>query len=117
MKNIAKLHSEQKALLTAHAKLQKQLETVYAPCGSLVLWDSRLPHATCDNLSGYDSREVVYTGFLPDIEINRRYMRHQLKAINENSYPMYGPQGVEADRDWDPNDLTIDQRKLLGMNL
>jgi ectoine hydroxylase-related dioxygenase (phytanoyl-CoA dioxygenase family) len=74
----------------SYTKLQKQLEvgpsaiytgrstslcvvwgqTVYAPRGSMVLWDYRLPHATSEVLAGNDSREVVYVGFLPSIEIN-----------------------------------------------
>lgn len=46
------------------------LQAVYAPRGSLVLWDSRLPHSTSDILEGCDSREVVYMGFLPSTDIN-----------------------------------------------
>ena len=36
----------------------------------MVLWDYRLPHATSDRLEGSDSREVVYLGFLPSVEVN-----------------------------------------------
>ena len=87
-----------------------------APRGSLVLWDSRLPHATCEVLAGWDSREVVYTGFLPSTEINRRFVAAQAQAVRANVYPMYGPQG-EADRDWVEEELTPEQRRLLGLGL
>lgn len=98
----------------SHEKLKRQLEAVYAPKGSLVLWDSRLPHATCDKLSGYDTREVVYTGFLPDTDINRKFILKQRDEIDRNVYPPYGPQGCAADRDWEPEILTAEQRDRLG---
>lgn len=98
-----------------HSKMNNQLQVVYAPKGSLVMWDNRLAHGTCEKLSGFDSREVVYTGFLPNTEINRSYIDHQLRAIRNNVYPMYGPQGYLADRDWNESELTMQQRKLLGI--
>jgi hypothetical protein len=75
----------------SHDKLRSQLETVLAPAGSMVLWDRRLPHATTPTLSPGRTREVVYTGFLPNVPLNQRYTRqHTLPQI----------QGA-ADRDWD----------------
>lgn len=101
----------------SHSKLRRQQEAVYAPRGSLVLWDSRLPHATCDSLQGFDSREVVYTGFLPNTEINRRYISNQRTDIEKNIYPTYGPRGVcAADRDWEVDELTHEQRMRLGFS-
>jgi hypothetical protein len=70
-----------------YAKLQKQCEFVYAPAGSLVCWDNHIPHATCDLLSGNDSREVVYTSFLPDCDLNRQYAQDQWTALTKNRPP------------------------------
>mmetsp|Transcript_17817 Transcript_17817/g.29784 ORF Transcript_17817/g.29784 Transcript_17817/m.29784 type:complete len:320 (+) Transcript_17817:30-989(+) len=99
----------------SYTKLQKQLETVYAPRGSLVLWDYRLPHATSDRLDGGDTREVVYMGFLPSTKINERFVARQREAIENNVYPDHGPKGMKrADRDWELDELTNLQRSLLG---
>jgi hypothetical protein len=99
----------------SHAKVQKQLNAVYAPKGSLVLWDSRIPHATCDRLLGGDSREVIYTGFLPNTAINRHFIDIQREAIDSNKYPLYGPKhGGDADKDWEIHELTEEQKMRLG---
>lgn len=78
-----------------HGKLHSQLETVLAPAGSMILWDARLPHATTPSLKEGSVRQVVYTGFLPNIAINREYsanvqMKRLLKA---------------KDRDWEMAEL------------
>jgi len=70
-----------------YAKLQRQCQFVYAPAGSLVCWDNRTPHATCDVLSGHDSREVVYASFLPDCDLNRHYAREQWRALTQRQPP------------------------------
>lgn len=101
----------------SHTKLNKQLQSVYAPAGSLVLWDSRLPHSTSDTLGGYDSREVVYSGFLPDIPLNRAYVTDQRGKLLSNRYTKYGPQDISADRDWEVEELTAEQREALGFLL
>lgn len=105
----------------SHARLYQQLEVVYAPKGSLVLWDSRLPHATCDRLEGFDTREVVYTGFLPNTELNRRFVQEQKEHIQRNEYPLYGPRGgddgaISADKDWTLDELSVEQRIRLGFS-
>ena len=98
------------------SKLQKHLQLVVAPRGSLVLWDSRLPHATCDTLTGFDSREVVYNGFLPAVPLNCAYVEEQGRAIRDNVYPQHSClSGHIADRDWDVDDLTPTQRRVLGV--
>lgn len=99
----------------SHVKLAKKCETIYAPKGSLVCWDNRLPHATCDKLSGFDSREVVYTGFLPDVEINRRYVQQQAISIRQNiPPPAYMGSGEQCDKDWTL--LSVDQARRLMMS-
>jgi hypothetical protein len=80
-----------------YAKLQKQCQFVYAPAGSLVCWDNRTPHATCDVLSGNDSREVVYTSFLPDCDLNRQYAQEQWTAMTRGQPPPAFPTSLPTD--------------------
>jgi hypothetical protein len=51
------------------AKRAKYLEF---EAGDVVVWDSRLPHATEGELGGTDTREVVYTALLPPTPENAR---------------------------------------------
>ena len=46
--------------------------------GSAVFWDNRIPHANSYNHNGDHPRIVVYASFLPDVELNRSYIRNQL---------------------------------------
>lgn len=98
-----------------HEKLQKECQPVIVPAGSLVLWDSRLPHATTKKFNGYDSREVIYNGFLPNINLNVKYVEQQLKHIIKNiAPPAYQQiQGERLDRDWNVTQLTEIQKKTL----
>ncbi len=110
--------------------LQKRLEPVYAPAGSLVCWDYRLPHATAQHLISDDTREVVYTGWLPDIPANKEYQKQQLINLNKNVAPpgikLFEDKSVdrgtkgdkldvkELDRDWVWDELTTYQKDMLG---
>ena len=96
--------------------LHKECHPVNAPAGSLVLWDNKLPHETCDKLTSLDTREVVYVGFLPSVEINKKYVAEQLNAIKQNiPPPAYITDKKEtSDRDWDEKDLNLDQKHCLG---
>ena len=49
----------------SYDSLRRRLETICVPAGSIVLWDNRIPHATCDQLLNNDTREVIYFSFLP----------------------------------------------------
>lgn len=100
-----------------HDVVRRECRPVIAPRGSLVLWDGRLPHMTAAKMTGSDTREVVYTGFLPDVPLNRAYCKKQLVAIRKNHPP---PAYVEAttetsDRNWDEAQLTPAQARLLGV--
>jgi len=95
----------------SHVSLAKKLEPIMVPKGSLVCWDNRLPHATCMKLAGYDTREVVYVGWLPNVELNKKYVAEQLVGIKSNK----PPESYLSDKDWKEDDLTELQRKLLGM--
>lgn len=50
-----------------HDKVRSRLETISVPAGAVVLWDNRLPHATCELFESDDSREVLYFAYLPDV--------------------------------------------------
>lgn len=101
----------------SHVALQRRLEPVLAPRGSLVFWDNRTPHATCRKLVGPDTREVVYIGFLPRVALNVRYVERQALHLRRNlTPPAYCDDGKEpptADRDWEPHELSAQQRRLL----
>jgi len=86
----------------AHTSLERKLETVVAPAGSMVLWDRRIPHATTAQLNKRDTqdtpdtREVVYAQFLPDVRLNRRYAEEkQWRELIDG----------KSDRDWDHTDI------------
>ena len=91
----------------------KKLITVQARKGSLVCWDNRLPHATCAQLSGADSREVVFVGFLPDVELNRKYMAQQLLCMMKSLTPPAYDSLPTKPPDFSLNDLSPRQQRLL----
>ena len=95
----------------SHVSLARKLQPIMAPRGSLVCWDNRLPHATCAKLSGTDTREVVYVGWMPNIPLNKSYAQNQLLGIRANK----SNDSHFADRDWDESDLTELQYQLLGI--
>ncbi len=85
-------------------KVENQLKTIDIPKGSVVYWDSRLPHATCDNLVSLDSREVIYFSFLPAIQLNKDYCIKQAENIKNNKCPpAYDDCTLEQNIDWDIN--------------
>lgn len=100
----------------AHEAVKKELQPIYAPAGSLVCWDNRLPHATCDFLNGDDTREVIYMTFIPNVKLNMEYHKKQLLHLSKNIYPPYycDDPSIKCNRDWDfPKDLNEEQRKIL----
>lgn len=92
----------------SHASLERRLETVIAPAGSMVLWDNRLPHATSAYLDSGDTREVVYAQFLPDVHLNRLYAREQWRDLVASSTSASASvsrdksdtRDIACDRDW-----------------
>jgi hypothetical protein len=60
---------------------------VLAPPGSLILWDSRLPHKTtkrCDNPLG---RKQIYGSWIPNCEINRKLVEGQRTHFKKGILP------------------------------
>jgi hypothetical protein len=116
-----------------HASLFKRLEPVNSAAGSVVFWDNRLPHATAENLVSSDTREVLFTGYLPDIPLNLEYVQLQYSnftkglappsfggrrtGMNERSSSFSSTSSTSAmlDRDWQPKDLNPLQRTLLAI--
>lgn len=70
-----------------YESLYKKLETIYAPAGSVVYWDNRLPHKTCEYLSTNDTREVIYFSYLPYTELNKKYLQEQYNNLINNISP------------------------------
>lgn len=99
----------------SYAKLQNKLETLNIPAGSLVLWDNRLPHATCSKLKGYDSREVIYMSWIPNIPLNIKYTQEQKNNFKANIPPpsYLSNNNILADRDYLVEDLDDFQKKFL----
>jgi len=105
-----RLHSK------SHWSLVKRLESVIAPKGSLVCWDNRIPHATSHILAGSDTREVVYVGWLPNVELNKIYCENQLLNIRKNRPPpAYCDSENLMDKNWIESDFNDLQLQMLGI--
>lgn len=101
----------------SHSVAQNQLITVQAPAGSLVIWNNNLPHATCEKLESYDTREVVYLTYLPtNIATNVKYWKDQKTNFIANvPPPSYNDNSNQVDRDYSLYDLNEFQKQLLGL--
>ena len=55
--------------------------------GSLILFDWRIPHANARYNKCINTRIVVYTGLLPNIELNKEYCRQQLNNYYNKKAP------------------------------
>lgn len=99
-----------------HTNLQNELQHVDVKAGSLVLWDNRLPHATCKKLTSFDSREVIYVSYIPNTKTNIKYWTQQATNFLSNiAPPSYNDNNEQVDRDYDINQLTDFQRQTLGV--
>ena len=81
-----------------------ELTPVLAPSGSLILWDSRLPHKTtkrCDNPLG---RKQIYGSWIPNCEVNRKLVELQRKHFKKGILP---PQEFEHIKCYRGNDLIL----------
>ena len=103
----------------SHTALEKKLEPISVPKGSLVFFDNKLPHATCSRLSGNDTREVIYCSYLPTTLINMNYCKEQLQNIRLNiAPPNYVKEGMlpgQYGKDWTEDELNNLEKKLLGI--
>lgn len=87
-------------------------------------------HRTATTHTGTDTREVVYTSFLPNIPLNQSYARKQLEDFKRGLFPPDYKQKIpksELGRTKEPQvpcwnfsvveSLTEGQKALLGFNL
>ena len=88
--------------------VMKRVEHIAVPAGSAVLWDNRIPHANAYKNESDATRIVVYCSFLPDIEINREYMKKQLEDYNSGKIPR--DQWIESEANCE-SDLDIVSNK------
>ncbi len=93
----------------SYAKVQQQLETLQIPAGSLVVWDNKLPHATTAKLKGYDSREVIYLSYIPNVPLNIQYWKKQKENFQKNEAPPSYNNGSKVDKS-ESYELTTFQR-------
>ena len=61
----------------------------HIPCsaGDLVLWDYRIPHSNSYKNTSDTPREAIYLGFLPNVMINKEYIKDQLIRFHEGIVP------------------------------
>jgi hypothetical protein len=69
------------------APATNRFEEVSFEPGDAVIWDSRIPHATAVSHGGTESREVVYSGWLPPIPENLAYAKEQARCVVAGEYP------------------------------
>lgn len=99
-----------------------RVKHIPVPAGSAVLWDNRLPHANAYRHLGDTPRVVVYCSFLPDVEINRKYMQQQLDDFQNKRPPRDQWNNMNDDRldDWKEQfqdyKFTPLGRRLMGMD-
>jgi hypothetical protein len=72
--------------------------------GAAVFWDNRIPHANAYRHEGEVPRSVVYSSFLPDIALNREYVRQQLANWKVQRPPT--DQWIEIDDESTDKDVT-----------
>lgn len=92
--------------------------------GSAVFWDQRIPHANSYRHDGEEARAVVYCSFLPNVEVNRRYVKRQLEGFRRGKVPTdqwIEPKGGGKDEDDSVKEMSCEYefsalgKKLMGM--
>ena len=61
----------------------------HIPCsaGDLILWDYRIPHSNSYKNTSDTTREAIYLGFLPNIMLNKEYIKDQLIRFYQGIVP------------------------------
>lgn len=65
----------------------KQIIPISCKAGSVVIWDNRIPHGNSRRNDSQIARAVVYASFLPDVELNRVYVKEQWKDYQNKYIP------------------------------
>ena len=107
-------------LSPAHDReLLKRVQHIPVMAGSVVFWDNRIPHGNsyrndptpnnCNNgnssqhvqsdlgILGAGARAVVYCSFLPDVEINRNFLKKQLRDWKDGRDPKVGDRWIKQE--------------------
>ncbi len=96
--------------------LLQKIQHIPVKAGSVVFWDNRIPHGNsyrndpvpgdvidseCSSfdfeLLGTGSRAVVYCSFLPDVEINRCFVKKQLQDWRKGRDPRIGDRWIKQE--------------------
>ncbi|CAK4660410.1 hypothetical protein AeMF1_015120 [Aphanomyces euteiches] len=94
----------------------------HIPCdaGSVILFDWRIPHANSYRHVGTIPREVIYTGFLPNVPMNQIYAKEQLRRYTARLLPAdHWQKGVEdkaVDETFSPHEFTPLGRQLMAID-
>jgi len=102
--------------------LMKRIQHIPVKAGSVVFWDNRIPHGNSyrndptpesvndgENnsiLGTSGSRAVVYCSFLPDVDINRKFVQRQLVDWMERRPPRIGDRWIKQQDDDVVDDAT-----------
>ena len=65
--------------------IRTRFERLNYPAGSFVIWDWRIPHRQQERNDGLEAREVVYTSFLPDINVASKFTLEPSETENFRS--------------------------------
>eukprot|EP00980_Cylindrotheca_fusiformis_P028118 scaffold22581_cov123-Cylindrotheca_fusiformis.AAC.15 len=89
--------------------------------GSAVFWDNRIPHANAYRHDGCTPRAVVYCSFLPDVPLNRQYVKNQLQKFWEkrpvtDQWNHIGTDRYDRGNHDDTVNFTALGRKLMGID-
>lgn len=66
----------------------KRFEHISCRAGDMVVWDYRIPHSNSYKNESDQTREAVYIGLLPNIELNREYIKDQLIRFGDGVVPI-----------------------------
>lgn len=103
-------------------EVMERVHHVPVRAGSAVFWDNRIPHANAYRHTGTAPRVVVYCSFLPDIELNRVYVKEQLRKyyanepITDQWNGIDGRQSDEEEPGQNNYEFSALGRKLMGID-
>jgi hypothetical protein len=98
-----------------------QVTHIPVRAGSAVFWDNRIPHANAYKHNGDCPRAVVYCSFLPDVELNRSYVKNQLSDFRRGKPPRDQWNHIDEDYAYAKGNTPLLQsftslgRKLMGI--
>ena len=92
----------------------QRIEHIPVSAGDAVFWDYRIPHANAYRHDGSYPRIVVYCSFLPDVELNRRYVANQLEDFRVCRPPRDQWNHIIDDVD-DDDDESVKRKQFKGM--